>query len=81
MWVYEHETSQYDCHKSADRQPCVGRRCMAWRWGYVNKIDDPNFKGDSFSAAEVGVREGKFPANSRFRARKGFCGIAGQPKE
>jgi hypothetical protein len=84
MWVYEHQVSEYDCHRSdpsRPRVPCQGRTCMAWRWGYVNKIDDPHYEGVSFSAEEIGIPEGKFPAKTRFRGRKGFCGLAGKPSE
>ncbi len=81
MWVYEHEASQYRCHRDGDH--CQGRRCMAWRWGFINRIENPAaYDGQSFSAEDIGVTPNKkFPPEARFRGRKGFCGLAGQPKE
>lgn len=83
MWIYEHEASQYQCHRGEAEifGPCQGRRCMAWRWGYINKIDDPSYTGQSFGPLDIGVPENKFPPNTRFRGRKGYCGLAGKPAE
>ena len=82
MWVYEHEAGKYTCSRSPREtaMACVGKRCMAWRWGYINRVDQ-TYQGKTFSAAEIGVPEGKFPPNTRFRGRKGFCGLAGKPNE
>lgn len=79
MWIYEHEAGDRICPHT--QNSCLGQRCMAWRWGFINKIDDPNYQGRSFTNREVGIADGKFPPDQRFRGRKGFCGLAGKPNE
>ncbi len=78
MWVNENVADQHRCPHGVE-QTCVGKKCMAWRWGYVNKVESQSPTSQTFSAEEVGVAAGKFPPNTRFYARRGFCGLAGLP--
>lgn len=77
MWINESKADQYYCPHSVEM--CKGQKCMAWRWGFINQITDAKYTGQSYSAQEVGVSEGKYPEGTRFRARRGYCGLGGPP--
>jgi hypothetical protein len=65
-------------NRSIDGSPttmCLGRTCMAWRWGpLIEAPEDEN----SLLGSEVGANETL--KDKRFKPRKGFCGIAGKQK-
>ena len=77
MWVLEINAGEYQCGQDTSKT-CIGKRCMAWRWGYANPVDRPT-NNVTYSADEVGVPDDKYPPGTRFRPRKGFCGHAGKP--
>jgi hypothetical protein len=70
MLSNEHAAKQRWCHITlgANKAKCIASECMAWRWA--------EFTPHVYEPYDQGVPEEKETPEER----RGFCGIAGQPK-
>jgi hypothetical protein len=70
MYTNEQEAKNRWCHLTliADRAKCLASECMAWRWS-----EYPPHVYEKYDAESTEIKETP-------EVRRGFCGLAGQPK-
>lgn len=105
MFVLEKHVGNHECRQSPPTvdedvglifPPCIGRRCMGWRWrpimatrAFVNALEaaakdlgisPESLNGPNSSKAHRHLKENPERFGFSFDLTEGYCGFAGEPK-